>query len=104
MILPPISRSREIKIERKKTVRVEKIPPKIAKIAEKMLLDALINQSWKVFKRSSKFSDAKIPKCFKVGEIFSKYSGIDLISFWNSEKIGETKKKMRIPKKEKRKK
>jgi hypothetical protein len=70
-----------MKIERKNTVRVVKTPPKIAKIAEKILFDALINQSWKVFKRSSKFSEAKIPKFFKVGEIFSKYSGIDLISF-----------------------
>jgi hypothetical protein len=92
-----------MKTERKNTVKVEKIPPKIAKVAEKMLFDALKSQSWKVFKKSSKFSDAKIPKLFKVGEIFSKYSGIDLISFWDSENIGETKKKIKRPRNEKRK-
>jgi hypothetical protein len=101
IILSPIPFSREMKTERKNKVNVEKIPPKMAKIAEKMLFEALINQSWKVFKRFSKFSEAKIPKFFKVGEIFSKYSGIDLTNFWDSEKIGETKKKIKTPKKEK---
>jgi len=64
IILSPIPFSREMKIERKNTVRVVKTPPKIAKIAEKMLFDALTSQSWKVFKRSSKFSEAKNSKAF----------------------------------------